>query len=157
MKKNNVMLLLISLPTASCFGMYPRNTTPGSALQAAKSGSIDHLKYIQSAAPTLLEETDDNGRTILHLATLLNISPVLRYIQGQPALLHTLINEQDNAQRTALHNAAVNGDTEMIKLLVSAGAISTLPDINNETARQLYERKYKQKWPLSNCTTDTSN
>ena len=82
---------------------------------------------------------------------------MVTYIQGQPALLHTLINKQDNANRTALHNAALNNDTEMIKLLVAAGAISTLPDINNETARQLYERQHKQKWPLANCTTDTTN
>ncbi len=157
MKKNSVILLLLSLQTANIFAMYSRTISSGSALEATKLNNPDQLKHIQKAMPELLEETDVNGRTILHLATFLPKPPIAMFILGQPELLHALINKQDNANRTALHNAALNGDTEMIKLLITAGAISTIPDINNETARQLYEKQHKQRWPLLNCTTDTTN
>lgn len=110
-------------------------------------------RFLDLCRDTLLD-TDKEGRNILHLICLSTDSHVKldaeRYYmelllakvsETQPKeRLNNFINQQDDKGNTPLHIVSITGAKRCIRILLSHGADSNIPNNDGETARSLIQR-----------------
>jgi hypothetical protein len=88
--------------------------------------------YLKYKEISLCDIQDENKRTCLHKSISPKVTEMLIKIAGDTA--STLIDMQDKNGETALHYAADNNNTEIVKLLLDAAGdtASTLIDMQNK-------------------------
>ena len=96
------------IDTQNDLGRSPLNT-------ACESGSLDIVKMLVRAGAT-----DNGGCTCLMLAAYAGHTETVRYLVGLPEVD---VNRQNTANNhTALHYAVVEGSTDVVQILLDAGA-----------------------------------
>lgn len=93
---------------------------PADVFEAAAVGDVDTLAELLDADPSLVSAVADDGFTPLHLAVFFRNPAAARLLVARGAPLEAVA---DNPMRVRpLHSAAASGDTEVVRLLVEAGA-----------------------------------
>lgn len=114
--------------------------------EAAHNGFFDLVKYIVEVKNLDPNSTDPFIQiTPLHLAARSNHIPIVKYLLAKGAN----VNLQDKDGYTAMHYAALNGNREIVQLLLA------IPDINVNLL------DYQQRTPLhravEQCFTDIAH
>ena len=102
----------------------------------AAEGRLEELKHMIEEHHLTLDETDRNGYTLLHHATLHNQLLVMSFLVDSGISL----NAVDNDGNTALHLAAENDLPEACHLLLSNGACDSIFNKEQWTALHLAAR-----------------
>ena len=91
--------------------------------EAVRSDSLNSIKVLIDNNPKLVNDRDEQLRTPLHIAVLVNDLNIVKYLLDNGAL----VNEGDNIKNTPLWYVAWRtGNLEVAKILVAKGA-----DINS--------------------------
>ena len=85
---------------------------------ACESGELDVVKMLVRAGAGV-RATDDEGFTCLHFAVCHGHTDIVRYLVGLPEVD---VNHQNVTNNTALHYPVMNEDTDMMQVLIDAGA-----------------------------------
>ena len=89
-----------------------------SAIVLASEGRLDELQALIEEYHMTLEEVDNEGRSLLHHATLANQTKVMSFLITNGSDLDAV----DNQGNTALHLAAMNNHPDSCQLLLTNGA-----------------------------------
>lgn len=110
-----------ALREADSWSWYPIHYT----IAANANQSLDVAILLMEADPSVLQQTDKDGRTLLHFACWRDKIAIVEYL-----LQRSPINARDKSRKTALHYACLHGTDTMVQILLQR------PDINaNATDR----------------------
>lgn len=80
-----------------------------------------------------MEQADNNGRAAVHLAAEMGHEGMLRAMIEKGVNVNLTQDAPGDAGATALHCACTRGLTDVVRLLIAAGADDTLANLNGET------------------------
>ncbi|KAK1304031.1 hypothetical protein QJS10_CPB11g01203 [Acorus calamus] len=116
-ESNMMELMLKSDATASKSIAYHKNVDGHTPLHvAAACGYMSMVKAIADKYPGCVTLTDNQGRTVLHVAVQADHLTVVKHILKHPQFAG-LINDRDNDGNTPLHLAALNHNHVMVLFL----------------------------------------
>ena len=93
---------------------------PADVFEAAAVGDATRLRELLDADPAALNAVSEDGFTPLHLASFFGHAEAARTLLDRGAALETVA---ENPMRVRpLHSAAASGSTDVVRLLVEAGA-----------------------------------
>jgi len=96
---------------------------------AARSGTVDDLRYFLKEKRADVNAKLDDGTTPLHLAASSEHVEVVKILISKGAN----VNEKNDIGATPLHSAAFKGNIEIVKILASAGADVSAKDNDGVT------------------------
>jgi hypothetical protein len=104
--------------------------------KAAMVGDMEKIVTFVNEQPENINAIDPEGRTLLHMACLMNQISVAEFLVERGAD----VNMKDKDRRTPLHNAAMGRSKTLTVLLLEAGAEISPKDKNNFTPMQLADK-----------------
>ncbi len=114
--------VLLTALAMGCGRKPPVSPTPQEAVR--RDDVSDVKRHLQQGID--VNARDDNGRTLLSVATETGRVEIVEYLVSKGAD----INAKDNSGQTPLHHAAIKGDLAMVKHLVESGADIKAKDIH---------------------------
>jgi len=156
------LLIIVLSMTAVLFG----GQVSQEIVETVQQKSLDELKKLVAANPSILKARDEGGDTLLHMAAGAGRAPIVEYLaaqgldleaknsQGQSALLYAAyqghaavvlfllekgvtFQYQDNQGMSPLHFASRQGQREVVALLLAKGASPVLKNQAGQTAVDL--------------------
>ena len=111
------------------------------ALSALNNDDMESLQAMAKDGWALTELADEAGRTVLHRAALIGNEDAVRFMLklGSP------IDTYSNFKETPLHLAIRNNRLECVRVLVEAGASTSLAYGTKEETALMLAEKYKLK------------
>lgn len=109
----------------------PNNEGETPAYIASQEGHLEIITLLEEKDPELLRVQDQKGNTVI-TAAVINMRDELLDVLLEKS--PELINEQNNEGKTALIYASEYGETDLVKMLLKAGADSSIKDNENKTA-----------------------
>ena len=106
------------------FGLFKKNNMDKSFKRALRAGDFDEVRRLTNEKPQLLEETDEEGNTPLHIAIKNNREEVIELLLAQGVDIH----KHNNTGSTPLHLAVKESDLQTVRMLLSQGADMHIPD-----------------------------
>jgi ankyrin repeat protein len=97
--------------------VHANETSDQALMVVAQIGKVDAVKRLLAEGANI-ETTDQQGRTVLHVATAFGQTDVVRMLLTAGA--H--VNAGSGKRTTPLHIAAASGKTDIVKALLAAGA-----------------------------------
>ena len=92
--------------------------------EAVRRGDLDQVKSCLDRGEDI-EKSDRRGRTVLHIAVMVEKPEVARYLLEHGAN----VNRQDDEGRTPLHSAAILKNDGLVHLLIEHGADRQIRDV----------------------------
>jgi ankyrin repeat protein len=117
---------------------------------AAENSSYTHFRLLIGFARPDLDETNHEGKTLMHLATAArNFNHIVILI-----LNHANLDIQDDTGLTPLHSASQKGQVEIVRLLLTCGANQEICNVegkrpidlvaeDNDTLRRVFKKYQK--------------
>lgn len=113
---------------AGCTGLFrsekKENPVRVSLSEAVRRGDLDQVKSCLDRGEDI-EKSDRRGRTVLHIAVMVEKPEVARYLLEHGAN----VNRQDDEGRTPLHIAAILKNDGLVNLLIEHGADRQIRDV----------------------------
>ena len=101
-------------------------------LWSSRIGDIDTLRLILSNDPAKILSRDENGNTVLHMASANGHLNLLELIMSYDES-SSLVNSQNSQGNTPLHWAVLNKKTDVVSALIKYGAKLCVENEFNET------------------------
>jgi ankyrin repeat protein len=114
-------------------GLWQRIFAGGNVFSAIERGNIEKCRRLLREDPAVLTQTDELGRTPLHVAAHNRCKEIVALLLSAGANPRS----RDSSDATALHWAAVGGDPQVIEKLLAAGADVNAVDKDSLTPREL--------------------
>jgi len=113
---------------AGCAGFFRSEKKESPVLvslsEAVRKGDLKQVKSCLNRGEDI-EKSDRRGRTVLHIAVMVEKPEVARYLLEHGAN----VNRQDDEGRTPLHIAALLKNDGIVNLLIKHGADRTIRDV----------------------------